>query len=120
MKYIKQFAIICMVSLLGEFLNYLVPLPVPASVWGMVLMFVLLATKVVDLSRVEETADYLLLILPLVFVPLGAQILVGYDAIKNDVLPLVFICIITTLLVFLATAFFVQLVRGRTKGKEEK
>ena len=116
MKYIKQFAIICMVSLLGEFLNYLVPLPVPASVWGMVLMFVLLATKVVDLSRVEETADYLLLIL----VPLGAQILVGYDAIKNDVLPLVFICIITTLLVFLATAFFVQLVRGRTKGKEEK
>lgn len=118
MKYLKQFTLLCLISLVGEGLNHLVPLPVPASIWGMLLLFLLLVTKVVKLPQVEETADFLFAIMPLTFVPLGAQLVVGYKDIQNDVVAILSICIVTTFIVFLATALPVQLAR-RKAGKEE-
>lgn len=44
MKYVKQFAIIALMTFLGEFFNYLLPLPVPASIYGM-LLFICLFTN---------------------------------------------------------------------------
>ncbi|MCR4676759.1 MAG: CidA/LrgA family protein, partial [Sphaerochaetaceae bacterium] len=55
MKYLAQFAVILAVSFLGEIMSYLIPLPVPASVYGMVLMFIFLKTKIIALSQVKET-----------------------------------------------------------------
>ena len=44
MKYLKQFLIILSISLVGELLKYLLPLPIPASIYGMVILFVALLT----------------------------------------------------------------------------
>ena len=52
MKYLMQFGIIIALSLVGEVLNSVIPLPVPSSVWGMVLLFVLLCLKVIKLDQV--------------------------------------------------------------------
>ena len=60
MKYLKQFGIILGLSLLGELLNYLIPLPVPASIYGLVLMFLCLHFKVIKLGDVKETAVFLM------------------------------------------------------------
>ena len=56
MKYVKQFVIIIAISFIGEFLKYLLPLPVPASIYGMVLMFVALLTGILKLDDVKDTA----------------------------------------------------------------
>ena len=69
MKYLKQFGIILGLSLLGELLNYLIPLPVPASIYGLVLMFLCLHFKVIKLGDVKETAVFLIEIMPLMFIP---------------------------------------------------
>ena len=42
MKYVKQFLIILAISLIGELLKYVLPLPIPASIYGMVILFICL------------------------------------------------------------------------------
>ena len=47
MKYVKEFGIILIVSLVGELLNYFLPLPVPASIYGLALMFLCLMLGII-------------------------------------------------------------------------
>ena len=56
MKYLQQFGIILAVSFVGELLNYAIPLSIPASIYGLVLMFVCLCMKWIKLEDVKETA----------------------------------------------------------------
>lgn len=65
MKYVKEFGIILIVSLVGELLNYFLPLPVPASIYGLVLMFLCLMLGVIKLSDVHDTACFLIEIMPI-------------------------------------------------------
>ena len=67
MNYIFQLSIILGVSFAGELLNTLLPLPFPASVYGLVIMFLLLCTKIVKLEQVEKVSEYLMAIMPLFF-----------------------------------------------------
>jgi len=69
MKYIKQLAIILLVSFIAEGMEYLIPLPVAASVYGLVLMLIGLVTKIIPLEKVEGAADYLVSILAIMFIP---------------------------------------------------
>ena len=69
MKYVKQFGIILLISFAGEALNYLLPLPVPASIYGLVLMFLCLQLRVFRLEDVRDTALILIEIMPLMFIP---------------------------------------------------
>ena len=75
MKYLRQFCIILLVSALGEGLHILLPLPVPASVYGLVLMLGALASGILKLEQVEEAADFLVEIMPVMFVPAGVGLL---------------------------------------------
>ena len=68
MKYIHQFLIIMLISFVGELLSFL-PLPIPASVYGLLIMLVGLYTKIIPLSAIEDVADWLILIMPVLFVP---------------------------------------------------
>ena len=60
MKYFKQFGIILTVSFLGELLHALIPLPVPASIYGLVLMLAALITGLIPLDRVREAGSFLI------------------------------------------------------------
>ena len=71
MKFLRQFGIILLLSALGEGLHALLPLPVPASVYGLVLMLAALMTGIIKVGQVEETADFLIEIMPVMFVPAG-------------------------------------------------
>ena len=44
MKYVRQFWIILLISAMGEALHVLIPLPVPASVYGLVIMLIALVS----------------------------------------------------------------------------
>ena len=69
MKYIKQFGIILIFSFAGELLNYLIPLPIPASIYGIILLFLCLEVKLIPLDKVEEISRFMIEIMPLMFIP---------------------------------------------------
>ena len=68
MKRIREFFIIMMVSFVGEVLKYVIPLPIPAGIYGLLLLFVLLMTKKIKLQQVEKTADFLVEVMPFFFI----------------------------------------------------
>ena len=116
MKYIMQFGIIIGLSLIGEVLHAVIPLPVPSSVWGMVLLFVLLCLKVIKLDQIEETADFLLSIMTITFVPVGASLI---TAIKDEIFGIFAIIIVSTVVCFLITGKVAQkIIDSSEKNKK--
>ncbi len=71
MKHLKQFLIILLFSFLGEGLKALLPLPVPASIYGLVLLFAALELGIIKLSAVEDAGKFLIEIMPVMFIPAG-------------------------------------------------
>ena len=120
MELLKQFGIITALSLLGEILNHIIPLPVPASVWGMVFMFLLLCFKIVKLEQVEKAADFLLSIMTVMFVPVGAGLIQNYTAIKNEIIAIFIILIISTLVCFFITGHVAQFIINLQQKKREE
>ena len=68
MKYLFQTGIIFAVTFIGEILARLIPLPIPGSIYGVVLLFVLLLTGILKLKHVEGAGNFFLAILPFLFI----------------------------------------------------
>lgn len=118
MKYIKQFTILVTTCFIGEILHALIPLPVPASIYGLVLMFCALHFKIMPLTAVEETSDFFLSIMPLLFIPSTVGLLLAWDILKARWLQLLIIGIGSSIAVFFVTGHVTQIVIRLTKKKE--
>ena len=94
MKYIKQICIILSICLLAELMERLLPLPVAASMYGLVLMLLALMTKVVKLKDVEDVADFLTGNLAIMFVPPTVGVMASIDEMKKMLVPLFVISIV--------------------------
>lgn len=103
MKLIRQLAIIMTISFMAELLELLLPLPVTASIYGLILMLVALVTRLVPLEKVEKAADFLVELLPILFVPSTVSIIANVDALREMLIPLVVICLVTTVLIMAVT-----------------
>ena len=110
MKYLKQFGIILALSFIGEFLNDLLPLPIPASIYGIILMFLCLKTKIIPLSAVEETARFLIEAMPLMFIPAAVGLLESWDIIKGVWIQYISITVISTVIVMIVAGHVTQAV----------
>lgn len=119
MKYIKQFAMIAAITFLGEILNLLLPFPVPASIYGMIMLFVCLMTGILKLSQIEETADLLLGVMPIFFISPTVSIMSSIGLIKDQLLGVFLTCIVSTAVVMAVTGWVAQFVMKHDK-KEEK
>ena len=117
MKYLKQFLIILLVSCIGEVLHTLIPLPIPASIYGLVLMLLLLISKVLPLDAVKETAEFLIQIMPVMFIPAAVGLIVYWEQLKPILIPVIAITVISTVLVILSTGKTSDLV---LRGKEDE
>lgn len=120
MKFIKQFAVIVVMTFLGEVLNFLIPLPVPGSIYGMLLLFLCLQTGILKLSQIEETADFLLGIMPLFFISPTVSLMSSIGIIKDSLLAIILICFLSAAAVFVATGRVSQAVIRRQREKEER
>ena len=80
MKYLRQLLIILIFSFIGEILHSLIPIQVPASIYGLVLLFIALLTGIIQLPQVKEAAKYLIEIMPLMFIPAGVGPYSGSDS----------------------------------------
>jgi holin-like protein len=120
MKYAYQMMIIGGISFAGELLNRLLPLPVPASVYGMLLLLLCLCMGWIKLSQIQETADFLLAAMPLVFVAPGVALMESFVDMKDSLLGIVVISLASTIVVMLLCGAIAQaMVRGKKKKGEE-
>lgn len=115
MKYLKQFGIILALSFIGEFLNDLLPFPIPASIYGIILMFLCLKTKIIPLSAVEETARFLIEAMPLMFIPAAVGLLESWDIIKGVWVQYISITVISTVIVMAVAGRITQAVINHEK-----
>ncbi len=117
LKYIFEFTIICIIAALGELLNHLLPLPIPASIYGMILLFVALCTKIIKLKHVEHVADFFLGIMPILFIPSTASLITRWGILKDNLVGLLVTCMLSTVIVFAVTGLIAQaIMRYREKG----
>ena len=121
MKYMFQLAIIFGISFVGEVLNALLPLPIPASVYGLVILFLLLCTKVVKLEQVETVAEYLMAIMPLFFIEPTVGIMKSYGLIRGNVLALFIASFLSFFAVMIVTGLVSQaIIRIQNKKNGSK
>lgn len=120
MKFIKQLAVILTISLIAEVLEYLIPIPVAASMYGLVLMLLGLITKIIPLEKVEGAADFLVEIMPIFFIPPTVGIMASVDALKQMLIPLCVISVVSTVLIMGATGRVSQFIIRRSDRKKEK
>lgn len=117
MKYIKQFLIIIAVSFLGEILNRVIPLPIPASIYGIVILFLSLELRIIPLDAVKETGKFLIEIMPIMFVPAAVGLLTSWNVLKTSLLEYVLITVVTTFIVMAVSGWVTQGIMRR-KGSE--
>ena len=117
MKYIKQMSIIFTISLIAEVMEFLIPLPIAASVYGLILMLIGLFTKLIPIEKVENAADFLIEIMPIMFVPSTVSIMTRFEQMKQMLVPLLVISAVSTFLVFAATGKVAQAIMKRKGAK---
>ena len=120
MKYLKQFLIILAISLLGEVLKELLPLPIPASIYGMVFLFILLLTGIIKLDQVKDAGKFLIEIMPVMFIPAGVGLMSSWNVLKPVLVPVSVITVISRITVMGAIVIVSQLVIREDKSKETK
>ena len=121
MKYIKQLCLILTICFIGELCRHFIPLPIPASIYGLVLMLFCLIARIIKLEQVDETASFLVNIMPIMFIPAGVGLIDSYAALKPRLAAIVFITNATTPIVMGVTGLTAQAVlKLKHSGRKEE
>ncbi len=119
MRYVKQLLIILTISLLGEALHRLIPLLIPASIYGLVIMLLALKFKLLRLDQLQDTAEFLIGVMVFMFIPPSVGLIEYWGELKSILLPALLITVITSLLVIgvagRATQYLIH--RGKKESK---
>lgn len=118
MHYLKQFTVIIAISAVSELLAIFIPLAIPASIYGMSLLFLLLMTGVLKLNQVESAANLLLGIMPALFVVSGAGLIASYGQIAENFFSWIAVNIGSTIVILATTGLLAQGLIRRKQAKE--
>lgn len=119
MKFLKQLAIILAISFLGELCRYLIPLPIPASIYGMVLLFVALMTKLIRLDQVKETGTYLVSIMPVLFVCPAVGLIKYWDVVSEHLAAVLIIIVVSLILTFAVSGKVTEAFLSKKEGETD-
>ncbi len=124
MKYLIQFLIIIAFSFLGELLHFCLPLPIPASIYGIVLLFVALELKLIKVKDIRETSSFLIAVMPVMFIPAAVGLIDSYKSIGNSWFAYIIVTVLSTFIVMGVSGYITQFVirrhKGAFKGKKVK
>ncbi len=120
MKFVKQFTIIAFISLIGEVLNHLIPLPIPASIYGVVIMFICLETKIIPLEAVRDVGKFLVSLMQIMFIPATVGLIDTWDVFAPNWLAYTVIIIVTTFVVMFISGKVTDIVISLSKKGETK
>lgn len=116
MRYLKESAIIFAITLAGELLNHTLPLPVPAGVYGLFLMLILLCSGLLKLKDIEATGNFLLDIMPVMFIPASVGLIESYQQLESVLIPILATTVISTVIVMAVTGKVAEAMLKRKKG----
>ena len=119
MRMLYQFLIIVVISFIGEMLNHFIPLPIPASIYGIVILFAALKMEWVKSQHIAEVCRFLILIMPVLFIPSAVGLIKSWDLISANLLQYVVILMVSTVVVMAASAIATQQVIKRSKRKQQ-
>ena len=110
MKYLKQFGLILLITFLGEILKAVIPLPIPASIYGLLLMFIALQTRIIKIDYIHDAAIFLIEVMPIMFIPAAAGLKDSWVVLKPICVPIIVITLLTTVIVMVVTGIVTQFV----------
>ena len=119
MKYLKQAGLILLFSFLGEVCRFLIPLMIPASIYGIALLFAALSLKIIRVEQVSETGSFLTSLLPLLFVPPAVRLMDYWSVIQPVLGPFLLICLVVTVMVFAVSGLVSKWMSGKGGQKDE-
>ena len=122
-KYLFQFARILAFCFLGEILHAVLPLPIPASIYGLVLMLALLMTGALKLDAVEDAGKFMIEIMPVMFIPAGVGLMESWGELKAVLVPVLVITLVSTIVVMVVSGRVTQAVirlEKKHKGGDAK
>ncbi len=120
MEYLKQFTIILAVTRVGEIMKMVIPLPIPGSIYGLVLMLGLLISGKLRIERVEKAAKFLVEIMPVMFIPAAVGLMSSWDRLQPILLPVSVITVVSTVLVMAVTGRVTDFMIVRKKRGDKK
>ena len=119
LKLFKQFTIIIALSFIGEVLHALIPFPIPAGIYGILLLFLLLERKVLQTDDIKEVSSFLIFIMPLLFVPAAAGLIDAWDELRASLTAYITIIFTVTLIVMIATGLITQWFLRHSRRRTE-
>ena len=119
MKYIKQFGILLLISFLGEVLHWLIPVSVPASIYGILILFGCLELGVVRKEDVKDAGMFLIEIMPLMFIPAAVGLMDSWNIIQPSWFSYILITAVSTIVIMVVSGVVTQKFIRPKKQKEE-
>ena len=120
MRILKQIGFIFGICLVGQIIAELKPVPFPGSVMSMVLLFILFMLNWANPEKLKNVNDFLLENMSFFFVPSAVSIITKYDLIKNSIVQILIICVVSFVVTFAVTAYtvtFVMKIQERFRRK---
>lgn len=117
MKYLTQLLIIFTFTFLGEALSALLPLPIPASIYGLVLLFLALKLKLVRTEQVEDVGSFFISLLPILFVAPMVDLMDCWETLRSALLPSLAVIVVSTVFVFYISGRVTELVLRKQEEK---
>ena len=118
LKFIRQFAIILAISLAGEALSFVLPLPVPGGIYGILLLLLLLTTGVLKVGQIKEVSSFLIEIMPVMFIPAAAGLMQSYHLLAPSLAAYAVIIVVSTIAVMVVSGRVTQRIILR-KNRED-
>lgn len=119
MKYLKQFFIILAISCVGELISHLIPLPIPAGIYGIVILFAGLVTKIIPYEFVKDAGHFLVEIMPVMFIPAAVGLIESWGLIRASWIQYCVITVVTTIVVMAVAGLVTQAVARKGGSKNE-
>ena len=118
MKHMRQFLIILLFTCIGEVLHTFIPLPIPASIYGLVLLFMALNLRIFKVDEVHDTADFLIEIMPVMFIPAAVGLIGSMASLQPILIQSIIIMMVSTVIVMVVTGK-VSMLLGKGKSNNE-
>ena len=119
MKYITQLLYILLFTGLGELLAHVIPLPIPAAIYGLVLLLIALCTGLLKAEKIADTARFLIGIMPLLFVAPAVNILKHWNIIRSELVAICVVMVVSTVIVFAVSGLVTNLLLKKEAPEDD-
>lgn len=101
------------VSFIGELLHKFLPLPVPAGIYGIILLFILLESKLLPLSSIKEVGTFFIDIMPVMLVPAAVELMDYWGLIRSQLIKYIIATVVSTIVVMVVSGLITQCIIRR-------